>query len=1188
MAARLPARTAYVKRFLPVLPAVLLAWLWMGMYRTVTVEEVRGFLNGRVQQLEKLLSQRLTDITARSDRLSELNRSRRLSVDQLQPSEALLTLENGMVGRYIGEIVFFRPLELSPGQMRLIRQGHKVFALRRLDHLTYYFGLFLNLEEPRWLHGLRIADDVVNLRFSAIPVASDRPDFEVDQASGRFFVRHTLTGSCGQLLLDLTISRKDANRAIRDQHALLRDLMLAALALALWGAAMGAGRGWLLLLRLGAGASLLLAVWREISRLTGPDMDWPLAGWELQRIQHLLLLLLFIGVGLLLAERREKRGGRALAFVVFNSSAALAAWLASDLPGRVDFPFADFTFATPYLSLLVSMLLLHLLPVLAGTICLPGKGTATDETRPGGRFKSTWFWTAVQGLLLAGAWALHHPGRLSWSLMAVAFGVLALVRAFWWPRLLVALATAVAITTLMLSGDAAEKRSFLQNSLRPIFTSQSHYAKLVARELVAVINERQLSPQDFFGSNPANLKEIWRNSLAARENIASGIFVLAPDGSRRQEFYNQMPFIPVPLRRGAQFPFWHVEEIPVTLFGRQVPLAIASINVFAGGQHLGSIVIEVLNAPELILKNRDQTTIFTINRRIRGEQLSYVRFDDEGRVLDNPANLNLTGITELLKADGRWAEFRDAGIRYSGFVFRQQEQTVVIFYPDHSAIQIFALFVRIFLLALLLLAIGQLRSLRRVRWAALARSFSVKVFLILVLISMFSALVFTLFSLNTNRNAQKRLNLAAAYKRGRVAQNMVRNLIAETGEISQNQAFLMADVLGVDISVYENGMLQFFSNYRKVIRLQLPAYLHSGIRDTLERKNQPFATEERDDGLHLFFRIPPRTIIRADFSADSVDVSRMLQNQVDFTISLLFIMLIIGLAAARFFRNLILAPIHELNRGMADVERGQLEPLPAIPTEIELKSLYSGFNAMVAGIREQRRSIGEIARMKTMIQLGRRVAHEVKNPLTPIKLSAEQIQLLVHERETNPQWQSQLMQAVRFISEETEHLRKVAYGFLDLSRLDEARCEPFPLVELVAQELNSLRLLYTHVRFELAAGSEEMELTADRTKIKQALRNVVANAIEAIAPAGGWVRVGCRSEGLMAVLTVTDNGRGMNREELKRIDRENYSLKESGVGLGLTIVRHIMELHHGSLDISSEEGRGTTVTMRFTRHAEKS
>jgi two-component system nitrogen regulation sensor histidine kinase NtrY len=300
-------------------------------------------------------------------------------------------------------------------------------------------------------------------------------------------------------------------------------------------------------------------------------------------------------------------------------------------------------------------------------------------------------------------------------------------------------------------------------------------------------------------------------------------------------------------------------------------------------------------------------------------------------------------------------------------------------------------------------------------------------------------------------------------------------------------------------------------------------------------------------------------------------------------VTMFFVLIVIGLAAAFFFRDKIMAPIHRLNRGMADVQQGNLQPLAGIPAESELRELYQGFNSMLEGIQEQKKNISEISKMKTLVQLGRRVAHEVKNPLTPIRLSAEQILRSLQDKGGGDR--EVIANAVRYIIEETEHLRRVAFGFLSLSKLDELKVEPFSLSDLVAEAISHLRAIYPQVRFSVQECGGPIAVSADRQKIKQVIDNVLTNALEAVAGSDGEIEVALSRENGRVEVRIRDNGEGISAEELARIAREEFSSKDLGTGLGLVIARRFLERHSGGLEIHSRPGAGTTVIMRFAEHA---
>jgi len=562
--------------------------------------------------------------------------------------------------------------------------------------------------------------------------------------------------------------------------------------------------------------------------------------------------------------------------------------------------------------------------------------------------------------------------------------------------------------------------------------------------------------------------------------------------------------------------------------------------------------------------------------------MSYLKLDDAGGILENPANINVENLAALLKTSDVWVRFNALGVVYRGYVFRSSDETIIIFYPKNTFFKTFAEFVKIVFAILLLLALFYFRQLKKFQWRIVFQSFSLKVFAILVMLSMLTTAFFSVFSLNFNSLALETQQQRAIHSRGRSALNIINNLLAESGEITQNHLFLLGKILENDISVYENGILLYTSNHRKIIQSQLPIYLHSAIRDALQQNNQQFFLQRMGNLSGLYFRTSNDYIFNIEFVSNSANLVRSRQYYLDFLVTVFFILLVIGMLAAFYFRNKILAPIHLLNRGMAEVQQGLLHPLRDMPKETELRELVQGFNAMLDGIREQKKNVSEIARMKTLVELGRRVAHEVKNPLTPIKLSAEQILRSLRDPGGDPK--PLITSAVRYIIEETEHLRRVAHGFLNLSKLDELKPGPFLLNDLVAEAVSQLRPIYPGVRFKVDGCAAALEVVADRQKIKQVLDNVLTNALEAVAGRNGRIDVSLLPPGGEVEVRVSDNGPGISDEELQRIASEEFSSKDLGTGLGLVIARRFLELHHGGLEIRSVPGQGTLVILRFARH----
>ncbi|HPW17992.1 MAG TPA: ATP-binding protein, partial [Candidatus Aminicenantes bacterium] len=124
------------------------------------------------------------------------------------------------------------------------------------------------------------------------------------------------------------------------------------------------------------------------------------------------------------------------------------------------------------------------------------------------------------------------------------------------------------------------------------------------------------------------------------------------------------------------------------------------------------------------------------------------------------------------------------------------------------------------------------------------------------------------------------------------------------------------------------------------------------------------------------------------------------------------------------------------------------------------------------------------------------------------------------------------------------------------------------------------RILDERIRFRVVAEGQAFRVRGDEAKLKTALRNVVANAVEAIG-ARGELDVAIGRRGDVLTVSVRDSGPGMGRETVERIFDLYFSTKESGTGLGLPIAKKIVEEHGGSIRVVSEPGRGTTVTIEL-------
>jgi signal transduction histidine kinase len=288
----------------------------------------------------------------------------------------------------------------------------------------------------------------------------------------------------------------------------------------------------------------------------------------------------------------------------------------------------------------------------------------------------------------------------------------------------------------------------------------------------------------------------------------------------------------------------------------------------------------------------------------------------------------------------------------------------------------------------------------------------------------------------------------------------------------------------------------------------------------------------------------------------------------------LAIAIVLGLAWSRQ----ITRPVKQIAEYSEQLARGEWDEPLRLRSVRELETLVSALDRMRQDLRSYRERLVVSERQAAWSQMARKVAHEVKNPLTPIAVSVADLKRSYEAG--RPDFPAILDQAVRTIGEEVETLKRLLQEFSDFGRFPPPRIEPSRWAGIAAD----LEILYGK---EIAAGrlavsSEGRSLVfpADAGQIRQALVNLIRNGLDAAGDAG-HVRVAAAAHDSTAVLTVTDDGPGLTPEQKERLFTPGFTTKTHGSGLGLTIVERIVLEHGGAIDVRSGAAGGTDVTIRL-------
>lgn len=245
----------------------------------------------------------------------------------------------------------------------------------------------------------------------------------------------------------------------------------------------------------------------------------------------------------------------------------------------------------------------------------------------------------------------------------------------------------------------------------------------------------------------------------------------------------------------------------------------------------------------------------------------------------------------------------------------------------------------------------------------------------------------------------------------------------------------------------------------------------------------------------------------------------------------------------------------------------------------ELSRLTDGFNHMVNTLDAQSRSLVELEKMAGWREMARTLAHEVKNPLTPIQLTVEEIERRYEGDDAK--YRALLSECTRIVIEEVESLRNVVERFREFSRPVELRPVASNLNGIVADVAALQRDLHSTTDLDAELG----EVDVDPDRLRQLLMNLAENARNVLGQAGGRLHFVTRRLGDDRVkLRVEDDGPGIAEEERDRIFEPYKTGRAGGLGLGMALAKGIVLAHHGEIRVEESNWGGAAIVLELPRH----
>ncbi|HXD15435.1 MAG TPA: HAMP domain-containing sensor histidine kinase [Vicinamibacterales bacterium] len=499
-------------------------------------------------------------------------------------------------------------------------------------------------------------------------------------------------------------------------------------------------------------------------------------------------------------------------------------------------------------------------------------------------------------------------------------------------------------------------------------------------------------------------------------------------------------------------------------------------------------------------------------------------------------------------------------------------------------------FLALLVLAALFSTVARRATSARALLREIRASFYRKLFLAFVAAAVVPVVALALVTSNYVAG-QMRANVEQeAVRTASAAQRVVEDLVAPRAAqqgvgIDDNLMVWVSRLIDQDVNIFTGPRLLATSERNLFASGVLPVRTPADVYVALQLRNEATAVTTEQIGTAQPFLVAG-TRMTARQIDDTLTVplasrAQEIEGQIDtldrrvLLAALLFILAGAGIGYSMAER--IADPVNRLTRATRRIAGGELSAHVIATSSDELGRLVDDFNHMARDLARQRAELERTHRLEAWAEMARQVAHEIKNPLTPIQLNAEHLRRVNADR--GGPLSPVLDQAVTTILGQVKLLRQIASEFSSFASSPTVQRGPVDAAALLHEIVDPYRsALAGQIHFAVDVPPDLPQVCVDRTLVTRALTNLIENALHAMG-ARGTLTIVARQDEETVRIRISDTGAGMDADALARAFEPYFSTKASGTGLGLPIAKRNVELSGGTIDMTSVRDEGTTVAI---------
>ena len=390
---------------------------------------------------------------------------------------------------------------------------------------------------------------------------------------------------------------------------------------------------------------------------------------------------------------------------------------------------------------------------------------------------------------------------------------------------------------------------------------------------------------------------------------------------------------------------------------------------------------------------------------------------------------------------------------------------------------------------------------------------------------------------------------------------------------------------GVDFSVYHNASIQASSRSELYRASLLDTRLNGKVfASTVLDKRTYFLRNEKFGSVEYVVGYTPIKIVGNIVGIIAIptlnrqkEIEAEISNQNVYVFSVYAVIFGIALAGGAILALRFTRPLYKLTNAVKNVADGKLNINVVVKSRDEIGTLARSFNDMISKLRISREELAKHERESAWKEMAKQIAHEIRNPLTPMKLSIQHLRQAFKDRA--PEREEILQRVAQTVIEQIEALSRIATEFSHFAKIPERKFEKVSIDNLLKEAINLFREV-EGITFIDRLASPDVVAIADSDQLRGVFINIIRNAIQAIEKEG-TITISTSKDGRMCLIVISDTGLGIPEEIRTKIFEPNFSTKSEGMGIGLAIARRVIEDHGGKITCQSERGKGTTFEIQL-------